>query len=88
MAAGMPVVSSKTGVAGLGVEHGRDAFIANSPQEFADYSVKLLRDKDLYMKVRSNAHKMIEDVYSWTSISQKLEKIYLALTKSKHAHRH
>ncbi|OGK38410.1 hypothetical protein A3B02_00575 [Candidatus Roizmanbacteria bacterium RIFCSPLOWO2_01_FULL_42_14] len=87
MAAGIPVVSSQTGISGLEVTHGKDVFIAQTREEFAQYSVQLLKDLQLYNRMRQNAHKLIENVYSWDSISQKLEKIYLALTQSYHARR-
>lgn len=79
MASGMPVIASKTGISGLDVEHGKNCYIAKTPQEFADYSVKLLKDKKEYMKIRKNGRKLVDEVYSWESVAKKLEKIYQEL---------
>lgn len=81
MAAGMPVVSSKTGVSGLEVQHGKHVYIAHTYAEFAKYAIALLRDPKKYTDMRQQARKLIDDVYSWNSVAQKLEKIYLALTQ-------
>lgn len=81
MASGMPVIASKTGMSGLDVRHGVDGYIAQSPEEFAQYSVKLLKDKKEYMKIRKNGRKLVDEVYSWGSVAKKLEKIYQELIK-------
>lgn len=83
MAAGMPVIASETGMGGLDVKHGRDCYIVQTPEEYAEYAEKLLSDKDEYLKIRKNARKLVDDVYSWESVSQKLETIYQELISSK-----
>lgn len=79
MAAGMPVIASETGMAGLDVKHGRDCYIARTPQQYAQFAEKLLSDKEEYLKIRKNGRKLVEDIYSWEAVSQKLETIYKEL---------
>lgn len=81
MAAGLPVISTPTGVSGLKVKDGRDVLIAKTPEEFALQAKRLLEDKKLYGKIRQNARKIIETRYSWPSVSAHLEKIYSKLIK-------
>ena len=83
MAAGMPVVSSKTGVSGLEVKHGKHAYIAHTYEEFARYAISLLKDPKKYADMRTDARALVDNVYSWNGVSQKLEKIYTQLTTKK-----
>jgi glycosyltransferase involved in cell wall biosynthesis len=83
MAAGMPVISSETGVGGLDVHHGENCYIAQTPKDYADYAYMLLNDKKEYMKIRKNGRKLVDDVYSWRGVSRNLETIYKELISSK-----
>lgn len=81
MAAGLPVISSKTGISGLRIIEGQNVIIASSPAEFANESVRLLENKDLYARIKKNARNLVNTTYSWKSVSKNLEKIYAALVK-------
>lgn len=81
MAAGMPVIASPTGIGGLDVENGEDCYIAYKPEEFADYCVKLLADKKEYKKIQKNGRRLVDELYSWESVSHKLESIYQELNE-------
>ncbi len=79
MAAGMPVVASPTGIGGLEVEHGVNCYTAYKPQEFVTYCVELLSNKEQYRTVQRNGRKLVDDLYSWGGVSEKLESIYQEL---------
>ncbi len=79
MASGIPVISTKTGVTGLTVKDNSEVLIANSPAEFIDSIEKIIKNKDLYEKIRSNAYSLIKKKYSWEKIAQKLESVYKTL---------
>lgn len=81
MAAGLPVVSSRTGIEGLAVRDGKEVLIAQGEDEFVEKTVKIVNDKKLYEKVRKKARKLVEDNYSWPKIAKKLETVYLELKK-------
>lgn len=83
MAAGLPVISSKTGVSGLEVSHMNTVLIANSPTEFATLSHKILTDKKMYNTIRANAKNVVEEKYNWKRVAEKLEQIYLRLIHDK-----
>ena len=77
MAAGLPVISSPTGVAGLDVADGQHVLIAKNNQQFVQQSVAMLSNKYYYQKIRKNARALIIEKYSWDKIAKDLEKIYL-----------
>ena len=81
MAAGIPVISSKTGVEGLEVTNKKDVFIAKNYSDFIKYSLILLKNPSLYQKIRENARKLIEKKYNWPMIASQLETIYFELIK-------
>lgn len=81
MAAGIPVISSKTAVEGLEVTHKKDVFVAKNYSDFIKYSIELLKNPSLYQKIRENARKLIEKKYNWAIIARQLETIYFELIK-------
>lgn len=81
MAAGLPVISSPTGLTGLDVINSEHVLIAKTPTEFVTQSKRILSDRALYTKIRTSAHKLIEQKYSWSKIAHDLEKTYLKLRR-------
>ncbi len=51
MALGRPVVSTTIGCEGLEVVDGEHLFIADTPEQFAEKTVRLLRDRQLYQHI-------------------------------------
>lgn len=76
MALGRPVVSTSLGCEGLDVEDGKHLLIADTPEQFAESTARLLNDQDLYQQVRSNARELVENYYDWDVIARKLVDIY------------
>jgi len=87
MASGLPIIASKTAVQGLDVAHNTHVLIAENPEDFTEQLKRLLNEKNLYEKIRTEAHALILKTYSWKSISQKLE-TYYQKTINLYAHRH
>ncbi len=75
MASKLPVVTTRVGIAGIG-EEGKHYLEGETADELARLAVKLLKDKDLYKKIALSARKLVEDNYSYESISQKLDQVY------------
>jgi glycosyltransferase involved in cell wall biosynthesis len=76
MGSGIPVISSVTGIEGLEVVNGRDVFIANNPDEFVLNIKKILADKELYQKIRTNAYNLVKEKYQWSQTAKELEFVY------------
>lgn len=81
MAAGVPVISSPTGISGLDVTDNHDVLIAKTEKAFALLAEELLHNKKKYASIRENAKKLVEVKYNWRTIAEKLENIYLTMKK-------
>lgn len=78
MAAGVPVVTTAEGVAGLQVAHGRDCFVCRRPADFAD-AFRALADPGLAAEIGQNARRYVADNFSlpvlrgrWAAVLQEL----------------
>lgn len=76
MAAGLPVVSTRVGVAGLNLTDGKNVLIADTPSEIARRAVMLLKDKKLAEKIGEQGCKHVEKFFDWRSIVKLHDPIY------------
>jgi len=63
------VVSTTIGAEGLPVTHGNEIFLADTPEDFAEFSVRLLRDPALRQQMGNAARGLVETKYSWASVA-------------------
>ncbi len=75
MAASLPVVTTKVGIAGIG-EEGVSFLQGETPKELAQKTVELLTDKKKYQQIAENARILVEENYSYESIAKILNDIY------------
>jgi glycosyltransferase involved in cell wall biosynthesis len=75
MALGTPVVSTSKGAEGLEVTHEEDILIADTPQDFARQTMRLLDDPDLRARLATNARRTVERQYTWDRIGAQLSEI-------------
>jgi glycosyltransferase involved in cell wall biosynthesis len=68
MAVGTPVVSTSKGAEGLDVTPGEHLFVADASHDFANYIVKILKNKDLRERIAKNAHRLVKEKYNWDTI--------------------
>jgi len=61
MSQGLPVVTTSIGAQGLGLVHRHNAMICDSPSEYADSVVELIRNRELYENIRRNAFDHIKN---------------------------
>ncbi len=76
MSAGVPVVTTPTGIKGIDATDGQEILLGKTSQELADQVVSLVNDRKLYEKIIVNAKRLIKEKYDWEVISRDLEKIY------------
>jgi glycosyltransferase involved in cell wall biosynthesis len=74
-----PVVTTRVGCEGIGVEHRTSVLIADAPGEFAGAVIGLLRDRDLAARLASNGHELIRASYRWPAIGALLDEAYGAI---------
>jgi glycosyltransferase involved in cell wall biosynthesis len=83
MALGTPVVSTSKGAEGLIVNPGLDILIADSPTEFADQVVRLMRDPKLHDRISQNGRQLVEKHYGWDVLGQKFTQMLDTLVNSR-----
>jgi polysaccharide biosynthesis protein PslH len=71
MAMGKATVSTHLGAEGLDVHHEHDILLADEPQQFAEYVVKLLRDEEDRRKFEAAAAATAQR-YDWSMITERL----------------
>jgi len=81
MAAGLPVVSSKVGVAGLNIKNGQEAIVADTPKEMAEEVVKLLKNKLKAEKIGKAGQVHVRKYFDWSAIVKLHEPIYREVLK-------
>jgi glycosyltransferase involved in cell wall biosynthesis len=68
MALGTPVVATSKGAEGLDARAGEHLFVADEAGDFAESTVRLLKEADLRQKLAENAQKLVRARYDWGGI--------------------
>lgn len=76
LAYGMPVVTTMVGLEGIQAEPGKDVLVANTPADFADSVIRLLRDGALQHQLATNGRRLAENKYDWRVTLTGLDEIY------------
>lgn len=82
MSSGLPIVTTRTGIEGLDVEHGEHVLIANTPADFVAEIKRILASPKLYDRIRTNAFGLVKEKYNWKKIAMQLEIAYQRLKKA------
>ena len=82
MAAGLPVISTKIGVAGLNVVDGKNVMIADDPKDIAKKAKLLLNNSDLAREIGLSGQSHVRKHFDWRSIVKMHEPIYKKYSKS------
>jgi len=75
MAFGLPVVGSASALEGIPAADGEHALIRDSPQEFAEAVVTLLRDAALRAKIADSARGLVEERFGNSALRSGLRRI-------------
>jgi ribosomal protein S18 acetylase RimI-like enzyme len=68
MAMDRAVVSTSSGCAGLGLDHGVNVWIADTPEEFAGAIAALLTDRDLRQRIAAAGRAHVERNFGWKQV--------------------
>lgn len=85
MAAGLPVISTDVGVAGLGIKNGIHAFVANTYDGLAKKAVMLLKDSDYAERIGKAGQDHIKKYFDWKSVVKLHDPIYKKAIRAKEA---
>ena len=81
MAAGLPVITTKVGVAEDTITSGDNGFIIKDKTDAIEIIEKIFKDKQLVKRISTSAKETAKD-YDWDKIIEKVEKIYNILLKN------
>ena len=81
MAMRRAILSTPSGVHGLGLTHGVSVWVAEGAQAFADSAAKLLNDSPLRERIAANARAIAEREFDWAPIARKQEALWRSLLK-------
>ncbi len=79
MVSGTPIVATSTATEGLHVQDKKHVLIADTAQEIADQTIKIIKNQDLWHQLSENGQKFVRQNYDWQLISKKLDKIYQSM---------
>lgn len=80
MAAGLPVVSTSIGVAGLNLINNKHAIIIDTNEGLANETVRLLKDKKIRDEIGKSGQKFVQTNYDWKEIVKLHEPVYKEVT--------
>jgi sugar transferase (PEP-CTERM/EpsH1 system associated) len=76
MACATPVIASPLATSALNVKDGREALIANSPDDWATKVLELINSPEKQVQIGKNGRSYVEENHQWPRIVQNLEQIY------------
>ncbi|MDQ2968349.1 MAG: glycosyltransferase [Actinomycetota bacterium] len=76
MACGLPLVATTIGLGGIAAVSGRDLLVADSPREFADAVVSVLREPKRADVLGENARSRVLEDYTWERAAAAVERVY------------
>jgi len=80
-ARGLPVVTTTIGLEGIDARPGEEVLVADTPQDFADSVVGLLKDETLQTNLAVKGRQLAEKSYDWQVILGKMDEIYQAIAE-------
>jgi glycosyltransferase involved in cell wall biosynthesis len=78
LARGLPLVTTSLGCEGIAVQNGQHVLIADTPEEFARATLRLLNDRALADELGRNGRTLIEEIYDYRAACRPLEALYHA----------
>ncbi len=82
MAMGKPAVSTTVGAEGLPVQSGENLLLADTPHDFAQAVLSLLRDPDQRQRLGTAARTLVEENYSWRKIAETFASVLAAVVSA------
>lgn len=76
MAAGVPVVTTAVGVAGIDAVPGRDVLIGETVEELAEQTRRVLLDDELAMALSVAARRLVVEQYDWSVVARPLGELH------------
>ena len=71
-----PVVTTTTGLEGIEALPGKDILVADTPEDFAQETIRLLRDPALRKEIGGNGRQFVERRYDWRVVFKGYDTFY------------
>lgn len=81
MSMGVPVVTTSLGFEGITATPGKDLFVEDDPQRFANQVLELMQNADLRKHASDRSRETVKLNYSWSANLEKLERILEAMSR-------
>lgn len=75
MSMGLPVITTTLANNAIGAEHGKEIWIADSPEKVAEGISYLLNNTDLALKIGQNARHLMVNEFSWNKQNERLNRL-------------
>jgi glycosyltransferase involved in cell wall biosynthesis len=72
---GLPVITTTLANNAIGAEHGKEIWIADSPEKVAEGISYLLNNTDLALKIGQNARHLMVNEFSWNKQNDRLNRL-------------
>lgn len=72
----MPVITTTIGLEGICARNGEEVLVADTVEEFASATVRVLQDPELQNKLSEKGRNLAISVYDWRSALSKLDQIF------------
>jgi sugar transferase (PEP-CTERM/EpsH1 system associated) len=82
LAQGLPVVSTSLGCEGIAVETGRHLLTADTPEDFAQATLRVLEDRTLADELGRNGRQFIQTTYDYRTACRPLDEVYQGGSRS------
>lgn len=79
---GVPVVASSIAAEGLPLAHGKEALIADRPQDFSRAVINLYRKRDLWQQLSDNGLQIISQYYAPAIVRSQLAALFAAMLQT------
>lgn len=82
LAEGLPIVTTSIGCEGIAVENGKHVLVADTPEDFARATLRLLEDRDLADTLSRNGRQLIEKTYDYHVAYRPVDLVYESCLKA------
>lgn len=79
---GLPIVSTTIGAEGIATHDGEHLLLADTPVEFAEAVIGVLRDAALQHRLRANGRRWVEEQYDWRRVYGAWDEVYDRLAQA------
>jgi len=86
MAMQLPIVCYPAAIVGIDCVPGKHLLVAQSPQQFAEHVLELLRRPELAADIAHAGRRLVEERYSWESRARAYEEIYETVIGERRVH--